>query len=51
MSGDQKEIREQLEWLKRETKAAADCAHKAMWYSLIAAICGFVLILKAGGLF
>jgi hypothetical protein len=38
-----------IEWLKREVSDAASYAHKAMWFSMIAACCGVILILRAGG--
>ncbi len=46
---DDDDMRASLEWLKREVQDTAAMAHKAMWYSAIAMVCGIVLVLKAGG--
>jgi len=38
-----------IEWLKREVSDAVGYAHKAMWFSAIAAICGILSGLRAAG--
>jgi hypothetical protein len=50
MSDDGGRDRETLEWLKREVSDTAGYAHKAMWFALVAAVCGIALVLRAGGL-
>jgi|KBSSwiStaDraftv2_1062776.scaffolds.fasta_scaffold170046_4 hypothetical protein len=38
-----------IEWLKREISDTAGYAHKAMWFSAIAAMCGILSVLRMGG--